>query len=48
MNAAGQIVFDQPIQTNKSVSVSHLSAGIYFVVLETENSEMFRGKLVVL
>ncbi len=48
MNAAGQIVLEQPIQTNKSVSVAHLGAGIYFIVLETENSEVFRGKLVVL
>ena len=47
MNATGQIVLDQPIQTN-TVSVAHLSAGIYFIVLETENSEVFRGKLVVL
>jgi hypothetical protein len=48
MDATGQLVLDQPIQSNNSVSVVHLKSGIYFVVLEIENSQIFRGKLVIL
>jgi hypothetical protein len=48
MDATGQTVLDQRIQSNNSVSVAHLKSSIYFVVLETENSQVFRGKLLIL
>lgn len=47
MDYTGKVVIDKEISHNETISIDHLSKGIYFISLNTYENKMFRSKLVV-